>query len=222
MLTFPVKGGGDFKGLPSGSYIAICDMVVFLGLQPGSGLYPDPKFQVYIRYQVPSERVEFEKDGKKQEGPCVIGQAFTASMHEKARVRKILESWRGRAFTDDEAAVFDVATVLGKPCMLGIVEKDSKGKTYSNISSVGPMPKGIPAPKAEGKLIYYAPDDVSQFDFLPQWIKEKLEGQVKPHEQTTTATAAPTEEYDGPEYTDADLPENMQGDDMVTGDSVAF
>jgi len=217
MLTFPVKGGGDFKGLPSGSYIAICDMVVFLGLQPGSGLYPDPKFQVYIRYQVPSERVEFEKDGKKQEGPCVIGQAFTASMHEKARVRKILESWRGRAFTDDEAAVFDVATVLGKPCMLGIVEKDSKGKTYSNISSVGPMPKGIPAPKAEGKLLYYAPDDVSQFDFLPQWIKEKLENQVKPHEQNTTATAAPAETYDGPEYTDADLPDNM-----VTGDEVPF
>jgi hypothetical protein len=215
MLTFPVKGGGDFKGLPSGSYIAICDMVVFLGLQPGSGLYPDPKFQVYIRYQVPSERVEFEKDGKKQEGPCVIGQAFTASMHEKARVRKILESWRGRAFTDDEAAVFDVSTVLGKPCMLGIVEKDSKGKTYSNISSVGPMPKGIPAPKAEGKLIYYAPDDVSQFDFLPQWIKEKLENQVKPHEQNTTVTAAPAEAYDGPEYTDADLPENMLTDQDI-------
>lgn len=195
-LQFPVKGGGDFKGLPSGSYIALCDQVVFLGLQPGSGLYPDPKYQVYIRFQVPSERVEFEKDGKKTNGPAVIGQAFTASMHKKARVRAVLESWRGKTFTDEEAGVFDVSSVLGASCMLGVVEKESGGKIYSNISSVGPLPRGVPKPVAEGNLIYYADDETGMYEHLPKWIKEKLEGRIKPATKVHSAASGD----DGYEY----------------------
>ncbi len=201
-LTFPVKGGGDFKGLSSGSYIALCDMVVFLGLQPGSGLYPDPKYQIYIRFQVPSERIAYEKDGKKLEGPAVIGQAFTASMHKKARVRAILESWRGKTFTDDEAGVFDVSQVLGKPCMLGVVEKESGGKIYSNISSIGPLPKGVPCPPAEGNLLYYAPDEQGMYEHLPKWIKEKLDNQIKPTEKVHSDAASHDAEY----ITDDDIP----------------
>ena len=205
-LNFPVKGGGDFKGLPSGSYIALCDMVVFLGLQPGSGLYPDPKYQVYIRFQVPAERVQFEKDGKKQEGPAVIGQAFTASMHKKARVRAILESWRGKAFTDEEAAVFDVSGVLGKPCMLGVVEKESGGKIYSNISSVGPIPRGVPAPQAEGNLLYYAPGEEGMYEHLPKWIKEKLEQQIKLTEKVHSDATSYDDTHDSTLITDEDIP----------------
>jgi hypothetical protein len=212
-LNFPVKGGGDFKGLPSGSYIALCDMVVFLGLQPGSGLYPDPKYQVYIRFQVPTERVQFEKDGNNMEGPAVIGQAFTASMHKKARVRAILESWRGKAFTDDEAAVFDVASVLGKPCMLGVVEKESGGKIYSNISSVGPIPRGVPHPVAEGNLIYHAPGEEGMYEHLPAWIKKKLEEQLKPTAHTRNTT--PPEPGD-------DVPISAYENDYITDDDIPF
>jgi hypothetical protein len=178
-LNFPVKGGGgDFKSLASGSYIALCDMVVFLGLQPGSGLYPDPKYQVYIRFQVPSERIEFERDGKKINGPAVIGQAFTASMHKKARVRLMLEQWRGKTFTDEEAAAFDVSSILGKPCMLGVTEKESGGKIYSNITSVGLPPRGVPVPAHEGNLIYYADDNKGTYSSLPNWLKEKIGKQL--------------------------------------------
>ena len=100
-LKFPAKSGaGDFEPVAAGTHIAICDMVVYLGVQPGSGMYPKPKPQVFIRFELPNERIDFEKDVKKMNGPAVIGKRYTASMNEKATLRKDLEGWRGKSFTD--------------------------------------------------------------------------------------------------------------------------
>jgi hypothetical protein len=178
-LSFKTSGGGGgFKGVPAGSHIAVCDIVADLGIQPGSKIYPDPKHQVYIRFEIPAERVEFEKDGKKVEGPAVIGNAYTASMNEKATLRKSLESWRGKRFTDEEAESFDVSSVLGKACMLTVIEKQVGDKIYSNIASIGPLPKGMQAPGSELPLIFYAPGEEEQFSSLPNWIQEKIKNQI--------------------------------------------
>ena len=107
--------------------------------------------------------------------------------------------------SDEEAAVFDVSGVLGKPCMLGVVEKESGGKIYSNISSVGPIPRGVPAPQAEGNLLYYAPGEEGMYEHLPKWIKEKLEQQIKPTEKVHSDAT----HYDGQDngyITDDDIP----------------
>jgi hypothetical protein len=181
-LTLPVggNGGGDFKRAPSGSHIAVCNLVADVGIQPGSGAFPDPKRKLYLRFEIPAERIEYEKDGKTVEGPLTIGSFFTASMHEKATLRKRLEGWRGKSFTDDEAAAFDVSKVLGKACMLTVIENEVGGKTYSNISGIGPMPKGIPEPKAENPPLYFGEDAPGSFDKLPKWLQEKIEAQLTP------------------------------------------
>lgn len=181
-LTFPVGGGGgDFKRAPSGSHIAVCNMVADCGLQPGSAQFPQPKRKVYLRFEIPAERVEYEKDGKKLEGPLTIGKFYTASMNEKATLRKHLEGWRGKSFTDQEAEVFDVGKLLGVACMLSVVEEDRDGKTYSNIASIGKLPKGMAHPVAEGDLLYF--EDASpreDFEALPGWLREKIEKQIRP------------------------------------------
>ena len=184
-LTFKTSGGGSFKGVPSGSHIAVCDIVADIGIQPGSRLYPDPKHQVYIRFEIPAERVEFEKDGKKINGPAVIGNAYTASMAETANLRKALQAWRGKTFTDDEAEAFDISTILGKACMLGVVEKQVGDRIYSNISSIGPLPKGMAAPGAELPLVFYMPGEEDQLLALPNWIQEKIKNQLPPAEPRT-------------------------------------
>lgn len=198
-MKFPVNGGGDFKRAPAGSHLAVCNMVVDLGLQPGSRMYPAPKHKVYIRFEIPAERIEYEKDGHKAEGPLTIGSFYTASMNEKAQLRKHLESWRGRGFTDEQAADFDVATILGKPCMLSVVENDEGGKTYSNIANISAIPKGIEAPKAENKLIYYGPDnDQAYYTDLPEWLVKKIDGQLKPAAAKAQAASAPMAEDEIP------------------------
>ena len=73
-LNLPVSGGGgDFKRAPAGSHIAVCNLVVDCGLQPGSQMYPKPQRKIYVRFEIPSERVEYERDGVKREGPLTIG-----------------------------------------------------------------------------------------------------------------------------------------------------
>ncbi len=182
-LTLPVgsNGGGDFKRAPAGSHIAVCNLVADCGMQPGSAQFPAPKRKIYVRFEIPNERVEYEKDGVVVEGPLTIGSFYTASMNEKATLRKHLEGWRGKKFSDDEAANFDVAALLGKACMLSVVESESGGKTYSNIAGIGSMPRGVPVPAAENPLLYFDSDSGSaEFDKLPKWLKEKIENQIDP------------------------------------------
>lgn len=180
-LRLPVGGGGgDFKRLSAGSHVAVCNMVADLGVQPGSGQYPEPKRQVLIRWEVPEERVEYEKDGQSYEGPMTISRTFTASMNEKATLRKTLENWRGRKFTDEEAGAFDVSSILGKPCLLSVSETVKGENTYANVSGVSPLVKGMATPKAENELLYYGVDNQKQFDKLPKWVREKIDGQLEP------------------------------------------
>lgn len=203
-LTFKVNAGsGDFKTVPSGSHIAVCNLVADLGMQPGSAAYPAPKQKVFIRFEIPAERVEYEKDGQKISGPAVIGAFFTASMHEKATLRNRLEGWRGKMFTDEEAGKFDVSTILGKPCMLNVVENVVGDKTYTNIASISPLPRGVAAPVAENKLLYYAEDNKNDFELLPDWIREKIEKQLtrRPESQANNYHHS-----DSVEITDEDIP----------------
>lgn len=191
MMKFKATGGGeDFKRCPAGSHLAVCNMVADVGLQPGGRMYPNPRHKIYVRFEVPAERVEYEKDGKKIEGPITIGSYYTASMNEKGTLRKHLEGWRSKKFTDAEAEDFDVSTILGKACMLSVVETESEGKTYSNIASIGAVPKGLPAMQAENKLLYYAPDNDAQFGSLPEWLQKKITEQLKPETVETVEDMA--------------------------------
>lgn len=180
-MTFPVGGGGgDFKRAPSGSHIAVCNLVADCGMQPGSAQFPAPKRKVYLRFEIPDERVEYEKDGRKMEGPLTIGKFYTASMNEKATLRKHLEGWRGKSFTDDEAAAFDVGKLLGVACMLTVVEEERDGKSYSNISGIGKLPRSINTPIAENDLIYFDEDSgPKEYEALPQWLREKIDKQIR-------------------------------------------
>jgi|HubBroStandDraft_2_1064218.scaffolds.fasta_scaffold21822_8 hypothetical protein len=225
-LKYPVgSGGGDYEPIPAGSHIAVCDIVADLGLQPGSGLYPNPKNQVFIRFELPNERIEFEKDGKKQTGPAVIGKIYTASMNEKANLRHHLESWRGKAFTDEQAASFDIDTVLGKPCMITVMHTKKGDKTYANIVGVGPIPKGINAKTIIPEItpVLYTPESTKQtYALLPEWIRKKIDGQIIKETRNVEAQQTGNKLDDGTYITDADLPPNWDDADAADDQSVPF
>ena len=214
-LRYPVNASsGDFDPVPAGSHIAVCDIVADLGMQPGSGIYPKDRPKVYLGFQLPNERVEFTKDDRKMSGPRKIGQIYTASMNEKANLRQHLEAWRGREFTDEEAAGFDISAVLGKPCMLMVMHSKKEKRTYANISGLGPLPKGI-NPRtiiSEGEPILYTPDNTSTYVRLPEWLQQKIDDQIV--QEPATAAAArpspdsepPVEAYDSIGITDEDIP----------------
>ena len=208
-LTISGNSSGGFEPLPAGTYVARCVSVVDLGIQqtPFGG-----KEKVYLGFEVPSERVEWEKDDKKHEGPALIGSRYTASNHEKSILGQHLTSWRGKPFTEEERAGFDLFTVLGAPCMINVVHAENGGKTYANIQAIMRLPKGQECPPAETDLIGYTPQDLEKaanFDKLPEW-QQKLVNEGHSPQQSAPPPADPhtnmTPPVPGPDDFDDDIP----------------
>ena len=197
LMATEKTGGEGFKPVPQGTHIARCVTVVDLGVQQtpwGS------KEQVYLGFEVPSFRVEWEKDDQKLQGPGLVGATWTLNLYEEANLGKNLISWRGKPFTKEEKAGFDLFKLLGVPCMLSLVHnKATNGNTYANIASIMGCPPGTEIPKQETESVGYTATDSrysGTLDKLPEWLKKKaLEGQRQSsYPDTTVAPPTPPPE----------------------------
>lgn len=181
-ITATDTGGKDFKKVPPGCHFAICNMVVDLGIQQTTFKgQSKSQHKIYLRWEVPDERVTYEKDGKEVEGPCSIGATYTLSLSEKANLRKVLENWRGKPFTAEELKGFDVTTIAGKCCQIMIQHATSGDKTYANVTGVmgtsrDQKERARNAKSEVGVLVFSLDDpDPEVRERLPNWIKEKLQ-----------------------------------------------
>lgn len=84
---------------------------------------------------------EIEEINPKNGKPFSIGQKYTASLHEKAKLREHLESWRGKRFTTEELRKFDLEALIGVNCRLQILHTQKDGKTYANVNAIMPLGK---------------------------------------------------------------------------------
>lgn len=169
-------GGKDFEPHPEGQFAATCVDVVDLGWRKTDY---GPKYKIRVVLFC-GEYVEREIDGENKRLPMLVMEQFTASLNEKANLRKFLESWRGQSFTDDEAKSFDMERMLNAPAFVQIKHgKGGNGKTYANVSSIMRLPKGMTAPGV--------PDD-----FQRACEREGWEGPA-PHPDMSPATT-PAEE----------------------------
>lgn len=87
---------------------------------------------------------QLDQDDKETGKRYEASQIYTASLHEKAKLRQHLEAWRGRKFTEAELQDFELATVIGANCQIQIVHNLSKkGRVYANVQAVVPLGKGM-------------------------------------------------------------------------------
>jgi hypothetical protein len=166
--------------IPAGTYLARCYSMVHLGTVKQSYLGEDKWTNlVRITWELPTELRLFNAD--KGEQPCVISKEVTLSMNEKSTLRALLTGWRGKAFSDEEAKEFDVAKLLGKPCMISIFHQASKSnpeKVYERIASISPVMKGMECPPQINPTFEFSVLDYNQdkFDSMPEFIKEMVRG----------------------------------------------
>lgn len=188
-MAITAKAGADFKPVAEGTHPAICDMMVDLGMQDG-GTY-GPKHKVYIRFQIPGERIQGEYNGEAYDRPAVTGIQLTVSLSKNSNMRPLLESWRGKKFTPEELREFDITKVAGKPALINIVHEEKDGKTYANIASIMPLPRGMEPPKLEGEVIIHDEDN-DRYDDLPEWLQKKIDAAIddEPATQTRPQPAA--------------------------------
>lgn len=204
-MSIVAKNSGFTRELvPAGNYIARCYKMIEIGTISEIVMGQSKTLhKVRIGWELPTETKVF--DQAKGAQPLVIDQEYTLSMNEKSNLRKMLESWRGRAFTEKEAEAFDITKLLGAPCMLNIIHKQSKtGNSYEQISSVTAVPKGFQVPEQVNKnfVLSYDAWNEGLFDSLPDFIKQKMMSSLEyaamknPHAKTFTDANDITEPLD--------------------------
>ena len=100
------------------------------------------KHQVSLAWQLEEKNSKGER--------FVVWRRFTASLDRRASLRKTLELWRTKPYTDAELDKFDLESVLGAPAMLLLEEKPGKdGDVFVNVAQVAPLPKGMPVLKVD-------------------------------------------------------------------------
>ena len=141
-MAIVASKGSSFTPCPAGTHVAVCIDVVDLGMVKSTyGERTKTQHKVNVIWEIGEKR----DDGK----PFRPRKRYTLSLHEKASLRKDLESWRGRPFTDSELEGFDLEALLGVPAMLCVVHAASGGNVYANVTAIMRPPRGMEAPKAD-------------------------------------------------------------------------
>jgi hypothetical protein len=188
----------EFEVTPAGNHLARCYQVIDLGTQIADfGEGPKQLSKILIGWELSQELME---DGR----PFGISKSYTLSLNDNATLRKDLESWRGRPFTDEELSGFHLHNILGKGCMLNVIHKEKNGKSRPNVSTVNVLPKGIEAPAPHNSIVSFDLDDFHQetFDRLPEWIRKTIE--KSPEYQAIQAAKGGSDEP--PLLTEDDIP----------------
>ena len=169
--------------IPAGNYVARCYSMILIGtVEEEFNGNKKKQTKVRITWEIPDELVKAFKEGD-DDRPAAIGAEYTLSLSPKANMRKMLDSWRGKAFTEKEADGFDITKLLGKACMLNIIHKVGKvgtkneGKTFEEISAVTPLAKGVTCPEQvnDTQLFNFGDKfDQAFVEKLPDFIKNKI------------------------------------------------
>jgi hypothetical protein len=180
--------------IPAGTYVARCYSVVHLGhvVQKYMG---EEKVVDLVRFtwELPTELKCFNQDKGMQ--PCAISREMTFSLNEKSNLRAMLNAWRGKALTEEEAKAFDLAKLIGAPCMINLIHQPSKAnpeKVYERIAAVLPMMKGMVCPPQHNPSMEFSvlEFDRTKFETLPSFLQEMITGS-KEYQAMMKAPVAP-------------------------------
>jgi hypothetical protein len=164
-------GGKEFEQAPIGNHVGRCIGMIDLGTQQGEYLGKTTHARkIVLRFELPNELIsEGEFAGK----PFVVSKFYTASLGEKANLRKDLQNWRNREFTEQELQGFDAKNILDKCCLLALTTND-KGKV--RVTGVMALPKGTQPPARVNQIVYFSLDEFDQavFDSLSDGYKKLI------------------------------------------------
>lgn len=154
-----------FEPCPVGNHIARCIRVIDLGTHHNE-MYDKDRHQIVIMWEIPAEIKEYTIKGKdghpdqEVKEPFTVTKFYTLSLAETSHLRPDLESWRGRAFTEQELEGFEMKKLLGVPCMVNVIHKARKQGSGVNavVTAVTSLPKGIECPPAHHELEFFSLD----------------------------------------------------------------
>lgn len=131
---------GSYLPAPAGIHRGVCADVVDLG-------HVDTRFgkakpMIQFRFFI-DEELPLDKRGSDGVPFFMVTQRYTASLHEKSNLRKMLTTWRGKPFTKEELKGFELDNVIGANCQIVVVHNEKEGNVYANVEAVAPLGRGM-------------------------------------------------------------------------------
>ena len=175
MAFVATKPASNYTPPPAGMHVARCYRLIDLGTQPKSyqGKPTGEARKIMASWEFLGE--DRMDDGK----PFTMSKSWFLSMHEKAALRKDLESWRGKPFTPEEECSFDVSKLLGAYCLINVIQEPGQdGTPYAKIGAITPMMKGMARPEPVNKNMIFDADepDMELYGTFSEKIKEIISG----------------------------------------------
>ena len=194
-MSLVAKQGNSIDPIEAGNHHGICVAVIDLGTQ-----YNDRFQKEQPKVMITWELIDFPIESDNSDGFRLISREYTAVLSEKSNLYADLISWRGRDFTPEELEGFNIKNVLGANCLVNVVNITKNNKTYSNVTAVAKLPKGMTAKKGTYQLIYDMDEDVEAIpEGVPDWIKDKIK------KSREWIAAVNPQDYDEPAVTDTDV-----------------
>lgn len=160
--------------IPAGQHMARIVQVIDLGLQnqrPYQGQEKPPKYEMYITFEFPDERIEVNGESRPMWKSRTIGLSSDD--------RSVCYKWYKQL---DPAGKHkgDWSKLIDTPCAALIVHDAGKGqnegKTFDKVAEVMPLMKGMSVPPLENDPVVFdlTSPNVDVFNEFPDWLKNKI------------------------------------------------
>jgi hypothetical protein len=170
----------QFQIAPAGTHLARLYRIIDLGTQMREfegkvTMNQKAKFFFELHGEDADGKPLLTADGK----PLIQSKEYTVSLNEKANLRRDLEAWRGKAFSEEELKGFDLKNILGHFCMVNISHREKGDLTYADLKGISAVPgiykkQGLPEGINTTMLFSLSKFDQNMFDSLSENIKETI------------------------------------------------
>jgi len=177
MTEIKMPTPGESSGLPpSGTYLAICYGIAFLGtVEEEYRGEPRKEQKIAILWELPTEKIVF--DETKGEQPLSVNNTYNFKSGEKATLFKHINLWSANQITQANISDFNTTKLIGRPCLLTLEKYtyQSKGKEREDFNVVGisAVDKGreIPAQTNESLIFHIDEFEEKLFFRLPPLVR---------------------------------------------------
>ena len=185
-LTVSATSGG-FTQVPEGQHQAVCYRLVDSGtiddVYPKGSDNPSKKRKLlHIFWELPEQLTDSGK-------PMMISKSYTHSLHESSTLHRDLTGWRGKAFTEEDLAGFDLRKVLGVSAVLevklnmngnakvqGIFKPDGGAKKTETVNELEAFDIDVYCNEFNGNMGDESKAMCDIYDSLPPWMQEDITG----------------------------------------------
>jgi hypothetical protein len=182
MSFFVTNTSKEFVLVPPGSHLARCYRIVDLGSQKSEYMGRIKQLRkIMIGWEIHGEAEDGTPLLTDKGEPMAIFKNYTHSWGENSTLRKDLQSWRGKPWTDQEAEKFDIERLLNQWCMLNVIHRPGQNnKIYANVDSVTPVhpiikQRGFPEGFNDVQVFNLETPDWELFETFSQGLKTKIE-----------------------------------------------